>query len=475
MPCHRGGHARHARFRTKSHLIVRGEWGARSMLRQKQLPRATSTSGTQEGRDATPTQCAALRKAQEEHGARTAVPTDSTPLAGASSRLECRAVRRSTVRISTVLAGSLVTIGLFACGGSSSAPSAPPTGSSGGAVAWVGNNPITKASLDHRIAIDALANREPVPDPPTYTACIHIQATAATPTPGKGRHRPTNTQLKSRCQELYETLRQQALGFLISAQWLNGEATEDGLQVSEQEAKQQYQQVKSRLYPSEAALQRLLASTGQTVPDLLLQLKLNEISNQIRRKIAASVGSVTHADVARYYHENKSRFAVPERRDLEIIRTASKKEASQAEKAIRSGEGFASAVKHVKIVQPIGAEHGLLMGLTRHLFSEQELDTPIFTAKPNVLTGPVKTTLGYYLFEVKTIRPDYQRTLAQVTATIKRQLPAEMQQKALIAFIRAWRQKWLARTNCQAEYIVQKCRRFRPTRMTPPEDPLALD
>ena len=55
---------------------------------------------------------------------------------------------------------------------------------------------------------------------------------------------------------------------------------------------------------------------------------------------------------------------------------------------------------------------------------EQALDTAIFSAKANVLSGPVKTPFGYYIYEVKSITPGNQQTLAQVEASIKQQLTA---------------------------------------------------
>ena len=45
---------------------------------------------------------------------------------------------------------------------------------------------------------------------------------------------------------------------------------------------------------------------------------------------------------------------------------------------------------------------------------EKALDAAIFSAKTNVLGGPVKTPFGYYIYEVKSITPGSQPTLAQV-------------------------------------------------------------
>ena len=78
-------------------------------------------------------------------------------------------------------------------------------------------------------------------------------------------------------------------------------------------------------------------------------------------------------------------------------------------------------------------------------------------------------SLGYYVFEVKRTYPSYQKTLAQSQAEIRRRLPSEMYKKALVAFIGTWRLRWRARTDCEAGYVVTKCRQFKAAGVAQPE------
>ncbi len=67
------------------------------------------------------------------------------------------------------------------------------------------------------------------------------------------------------------------------------------------------------------------------------------------------------------------------------------------------------------------ANGGKLPGVVKGQ-EEKALDTAVFSAQTNVLSGPVKTPFGYYIFEVQSVTPGSQQTLKQAEASIKSQL-----------------------------------------------------
>ena len=75
-----------------------------------------------------------------------------------------------------------------------------------------------------------------------------------------------------------------------------------------------------------------------------------------------------------------------------------------------------------------------------------------------MLTGPVKTPFGYYIFEVQTITPGSQQTLKQAESSIKSQLTATQQQSALSKFVKEFKKKWQGKTDCRAGYMVADCK-----------------
>jgi foldase protein PrsA len=355
-------------------------------------------------------------------------------------------------------------VGLAACGG----------GIPGNAVVQVGGNSITKATFDHWMSVASassattptggVAPKPVVPEPPSYTACIaHLEATSAKPL--KGQAKPTAAQLKSECEQQYKSLQQEVLGFLISSEWVLGEGNSLGVKVSDKEVKKQFATIKSQQFPKPTDFEKFLATSGQTVSDLLLRVKLNLLSSKIQQQVVKNKGKITEAQIQKYYNQNKSHFGTPEKRNLEIILTKTEAAASSAKKEVESGKSFASVAKKVSIDPTSKAHGGLLSGVTKGQ-EEKALDEAVFAAKKGVLGGPVKTPFGYYVFEVLSTTVGSQQTLAQAKSSIKQQLTATQQQTALSSFVKNFKKKWMGKTECRAGYVVTDCKGYKAPKTT---------
>jgi foldase protein PrsA len=348
-------------------------------------------------------------------------------------------------------------VGLAACGGIP-----------GNAVVQVGGMPVTKDAFNHWMAIAATASSatagaaaaKPVlPEPPDYKACIaHLQA--VTPAPAKGQTAPTAAQLKSQCEQQYKQLQQQVLGFLISSDWVLGEAGSLGVKVSDAEAHKQFAKIKSSQFPRPAEYEKFLATTGQTTSDLLLRVKLNLLSSKIQEKVAKRKHAVSKAEIEKYYNENKQRFGTPEKRNVELILAKTEAEAKKAKQEVESGTSFASVAKKVSIDPTSKVNGGLLTEVVKGQ-QEKALDEALFSAKPNVLSGPLKTAFGYYIYRIKSATPGNQQSLSQAEAAIKSQLTATQSQTALSSFVKEFRKKWMAKTECRSGYVVKDCKQFK--------------
>jgi foldase protein PrsA len=102
---------------------------------------------------------------------------------------------------------------------------------------------------------------------------------------------------------------------------------------------------------------------------------------------------------------------------------------------------------------------------------EKSVDSAVFAAKTNVLQGPIKTVFGYYIFEVTSITPGSQETMAQAEASIRQQLIASNQQAALTNFIKEFKKKWLAKTECRPGYVGMNCKEYKAPKTSPGETP----
>ena len=362
-------------------------------------------------------------------------------------------------RVTTALGAVLFAVVAFAaCGGIP-----------GDAVVTVDGKPIKKATFNHWLSVAGASSaattgaKPPIPEPPHYTACIAAAKAAAKP--AKGQAPPSEAQLKSQCEQEYKSLQQEVLGFLISSEWVLGEASSLGVKVSDAEVKKQFEKIKKQQFPKSAEFEKFLKTSGQTVSDLLLRVKLNLLSSKIQQKVVKEKSKVTQAQVQKYYNENQKRFEAPEKRNAQIVLTKTEAAANKAKQEIESGKSFESVAKSVSIDPTSKASGGKLNGIVKGQ-EEKALDAAIFSAKKNVLSGPVKTPFGYYIFNVQTTVPPAKQTLKDAEASIKSQLTATQQQGALSKFVKEFKKKWTAKTECRSGYTVADCKGFKAPKTT---------
>ena len=357
--------------------------------------------------------------------------------------------------IAALGAVSFAVCGLAACGG----------GVPGNSVAQINGTPITKATYEHWLSIAASSTagttgaKPVVPDPPNYTACIaHLEATS--PKPAKGQSKPSKSQLKSECEQQYKSLQQEVLGFLISSSWVLGEAESLGVHVTDAEVKKELEKIRNEQFTQPGQFQKFLATTGYTVSDLLLRVKLNMLSTKIQQKITKEKHTPSQAEIEKYYKQHASQFGTPEKRDVRIVLTKTEAQAKEAKKEIESGKSFASVAKSKSIDPTSKNNGGELKGVVKGQ-EEKALDEAIFSAQKGKLGGPVKTPFGYYIYEVTGTTPGSSQTLAQSQATIKQELTAQNQQQALSKFVKEFRSKWEGKTECASGYVVQDCHEYK--------------
>jgi foldase protein PrsA len=352
----------------------------------------------------------------------------------------------------------------------------------GNAVARVGDTSITKTQFNHWLQVAAISlqgtptsGKRPqvdIPQPPDFTKCV-AQKRASAPKPAKGQKAPTTAQFKQQCKAEYEGLRDQVLEFLISAQWVQGEAKDEGLKVTGKEVQSRFNQLKKQSFQKEKDFQNFLVSSGMTMDDLLFRVRNNLLSDKLRTKIQKGTGTVTEAQIQAYYKKNKARFAQPQRRDLRLVLTKTRAAALQAKAAIQSGQSFKTVARQFSIDQTTKNQGGVLLAVTKGT-QEKALDEAIFKASKGVLTGPIKTAFGYYIFKVQKITPASQQTLKQAHDTIRQILISQNQQKAFDKFRTTFRKKWKGKTNCRSGYVIQDCKNAPPAKTSSTVPPGAV-
>ncbi len=348
----------------------------------------------------------------------------------------------------------------------------------GNAVAEVDGEAIDKSSYEHWIAVAARSSGQgatgAVPKPPDYAECVATKR-KTTPKPAKGQPKVTDEQLKTQCKQEYEQLRDQVLQLLISFQWLEGEAEEQGIEISDAEVKKSFDQQKKQSFPKAADYQKFLKDSGQSEADVLLQVKADLLATKIRDKVVKGKEAVSDAQIQDFYDKNKARFAQPEQRDLLVVLTKGKAKAEAARSALRSGQGWKAVSKRFSIDEASKGQGGKLPAQAKGTL-EKQLDEAVFSAKKGKLSGPVKTQFGYYVFEVSKVTPASQQTLAQAKETIRQTLQSQNQQKALETFSKDYSKRWKEKTDCREGFVIQQCKQGpdatpTPTQAAPGQQP----
>jgi foldase protein PrsA len=360
---------------------------------------------------------------------------------------------RTPLRILLALGAFFVAaIVLAACGGSSnSVPS--------NAVASVDGTAVTKADYAKWATITARGSAQAglpavVPDPPAFTACIASLRKQTRPV--RGQPAPTDVTLRAQCRQVNDQLVQQTMSTLIQNIWIEKEAASQGVSVTDAEVQRQLAVTKRQSFPSEAAYQRFLKQSGMTPADVLERIRVQALAAKLTRKIQNSSAPVTDAQVSAYYERNKAQFAVPERRDVDLILTRDLAQANAAKSAVQGGMSWSAAAKKYSTDAASKATGGVIRGVSAGQ-QDRAFDQAAFGAKKGVIVGPVKGQFGYYVVRVVGIAPAQQTSLAAARAQIRALLQQQGQQQKMASFIRDFQTRWRGKTNCRTGYVVQLC------------------
>ena len=109
----------------------------------------------------------------------------------------------------------------------------------------------------------------------TYSHWATVARMSEAPASGKGLP-PSTAQTRT-----------EALGFLISSDWVLGEARDLHIVVPAAQIKRQFDRVKAQQFRTRAQFEAFLRSSGETVADLVFRVQLNLLSDRIQRHVLA--------------------------------------------------------------------------------------------------------------------------------------------------------------------------------------------
>src|SRR5579863_3889597 len=332
-----------------------------------------------------------------------------------------------------------------ACGG----------GLPGNDVAQVGSAPVTMAAFNHWLVVANDSNQASagtvapaLPVPPDYTACI--KATKATP----GSSSETTSQIKAICESRYKALATDVMNYLIQALWVEAEGKSRGIKVTAAQVNKSFQEQRKTSTPSLATdtqLNRFLAASGQTIADLKWRTYLNLVAVAIQTKVEKAAAVVSNSAITAYYNKHHSQFVTPETLGMHLIETTTLAQANAVKSKLAGGATYATLAP-TDSIDPTTKGVGGKLTVAGAAGSQlpAQVSAAAFKAKAGVLSGPIKSPFGYYVFTVDTITPQVTQTLAQARKTVKATIAATQETAASAKLNNIFNVFWKKQTTCRS-------------------------
>jgi parvulin-like peptidyl-prolyl isomerase len=259
-----------------------------------------------------------------------------------------------------------------------------------------------------------------------------------------------------------EELHKAAIGELLNAAWIFGEAEELGIELTKKEVETELAKVKKESFKTEKAFQEFLKEDHFTEEEVQKRIELQLISTKIQEKITKQAPPVTEAQAKEYYEAEKAaQYTKKPSRDVRVIVNENKKEVEEAQKALEADNSAASWKKVTKKYSPTTAANGGLQKEIAEEFLTEPLKKDIFGAATGELVGPVKQEKNYLLLEVVTLHPEKTQPFAEVKSTINTQLTEEKSQKYFSEWVVGFQQTWTQRSHCASGYVIESCGNYK--------------
>jgi parvulin-like peptidyl-prolyl isomerase len=224
----------------------------------------------------------------------------------------------------------------------------------------------------------------------------------------------------------YETLKGQAIGFLLQRGEFEQEAEQRGVDISDEKIDKRIADLKKQFYGgSDKKYKDTLEQQGLTEEQARQEVRANLISEELFKKVTEDV-KVSDKEIKTYYDGHKSQYGQPESREVRHILVQKKPLADQLYAQLKSGANFAVLAKRYS-KDPGSASNGGKLTVSKGQ-TVPEFDKAAFQLKKGQLSAPIKTQYGYHIIQaLSDVKPAQSTPLSKVKASIRQQL--EQQQK----------------------------------------------
>jgi foldase protein PrsA len=249
----------------------------------------------------------------------------------------------------------------------------------------------------------------------------------------------------------YNTLKNQAVQFLVQRTTFACEAEDLDVEVTDQQVNARLTQIKKQYFGGdqkkyEAQLKQQGLSDEQVRKDIRAQL----VQEAIFKKVTEDI-KVTDADIAAYYEKNKDQYGTPQSREIRHILVPTKKQANDLYERLQNGADFAALAKKFS-KDPGSAAQGGKMTIAKGQ-TVAPFDQTAFLLGKNVISRPVQTQYGFHIIEpLSAVKPAKTTPLKDVKDSIRQQLLQTRRNEKMTKWVADAKAKYAKKTEYQVGF-----------------------
>ncbi len=265
--------------------------------------------------------------------------------------------------------------------------------------------------------------------------------------------------------EKYEELKETAMGELLDAVWLQGQAEEMGIAVTDKEIAEELKKLKAQAFKTEKQYEDFLKEAHYTQADVNERVKIQILSTQIQAQIGGEEAVPSKSEIQDYYDAAKaSQYTQEEKREARALTFKDKPKAEEAKAELEKDDSTKSWQKvAADSTNPSAKSTGGLINDTAKGTTGEPLHEALFAAPQGEVEGPLKTNTGYEVYEVLKITPEKVQSLEEVKSQISTQLAEQKKQQVFSRFVRNYGSTWKSRTFCAAGFTIERCSNYKGT------------
>jgi parvulin-like peptidyl-prolyl isomerase len=263
--------------------------------------------------------------------------------------------------------------------------------------------------------------------------------------------------------EKYDELKETALGEVLDAIWIQGQAEEMGISATKKEVADELKKLKKQAFKTEKQYEEFLKEAKFTQADVDQRVTIQVLSEKIQTQVTEETAVPSKSEIEDYYEAAKSsQYTTPESRDIRVIKNKDKAKVEEAKAALEKDDSNKSWEKVAKkfSTDTTKATGGLQSAVTEGTVGEP-LDSAVFAASQGELEGPLQEKGTYTVFEVMKITPEKVQSYDEARSQISTQLAEQAKQQTFAAFVRGYGGRWTARTFCASDFMITRCANFK--------------